>query len=69
MPHVSNAVQYYLFMKWFKENYPDLYAQYKLHIMVPVESYTIEAAMDYIEPQDREPLQNAINEYYRNVAD
>ena len=69
MPLVNHAVQYYLFMKWFKNNQPRLYSQYKLHILVPTQSYKIEAEMDYIEPQDKKALQDAIDEYYTTIAD
>jgi hypothetical protein len=69
MPDINGAVKYILFMKWFKNNHPRLYDQYKLNIQVPKTSSHIQADMDYVEPQDRELLQDAINEYFKTIAD
>lgn len=69
MPEIYHAVQYYLFMKWFKKTHPRLYYQYKGQILVPVQSYEISAAMNAVAPQDRKLLQDVINEYYTKVAD
>ena len=69
MREIAHAIQYYRFMKWFKNNHFKLYDQYKLHILVPDEGYNIKVSMDHVAPQDRELLQAAIGEYNTKLAD
>jgi len=69
MPEIDHAVQYYLFMKWFKNNHYRLYSQYKLYIQVPTQSYKIQALMDYINPADKVELQDAIDEFFSTFPD
>jgi len=64
---LSHAAHYYIFLKWFKTTHPRLYNQYNLHIIVPTESLKIKAAMNYVEPDDREALQAVIDEYNQNA--
>lgn len=63
------TIHYFRFMKWFKTNHPALFAKYQLNIKVPTEENKITAAMDYVEPEDREVLQAVIDQYYMEVAD
>ena len=69
MPAPILAIQYYLFMKWFKSAHADLYKKYRLNIIVPTSSYKIEVAMDHIDPVDRKRMQQMLLEYYATVAD
>ena len=67
MQEISFAVQYYLFMKWFKQNYPELYNRNCMHIRVPEHNNMIYAVMDFIDPADRESLREVIKEFYSLV--
>jgi hypothetical protein len=69
MPEPIVAVQYFLFMKWFKSAHADLYRKYSLHVIVPISSYKIEIAIDYIDPADRKFMKDALREYYTTKAD
>lgn len=63
------TIHYFRFMKWFKTNHSWLFSKYQLDIKVPIDENQISAAMEYVEPEDRDTLQGAIDEYYRKVAD
>lgn len=51
-------------MKWFKKNHIVLYNRYKLHFRVPERLEQVQANLDYVEPADKQKLQDAISQYY-----
>lgn len=64
MPDAALAVQYFMFMKWFKINHRNLFEKYKVAILVPTEHHQVSVNTDSIALQDRTAMQRIIEAYY-----
>lgn len=60
----SSADDYLNFITWLQAQHTALYAKYQLHFSIPPITGSIQADFDNIQPDDRDLLVLAIDQYY-----
>lgn len=69
MQEMRSITRFYLFMKWFKANYKELYTLYGNHIIVPNEDLKIGVNMEYGASDDKPKMKNIIDDFNRGAYD